>query len=741
VGRLAYNYELIDRKAENQMKAASNPKANMEEGNKDILSSKAENRNHYFFNLLTGTLVFLLFAWYLSANKSYPYYHIWDMDYITALDTVLIQSDMRPGQNCHPSFGMYLILNFSEKIAHYFGVLSAINLDELGSCLNPLSAMAELTDFVRLHSPFLALAIAGFLAMSLRRIFNISSAYSLLFFAVLGIQGSLLYHSCIIRSEFYSVFFWSISLFAVSIAVKSKDGIWRVIALLLTGVLLGLTFFTKIQSIFYVLIAPLFFIQLVFLFEEDQQEERPAITGKRVFTAISVSISNLLAFIILGVISYHTSIPRGVRTWAISFGIQPIAVAFFLGFFSLVALQLFLILRNKTNSDIFRMSSYLGLIASGFLGSFLLYFLLFTDAGASARHILLHFKLALLREPRSLNNPETSDYVPNLVSFIYSNIFTIIVVFGLNLFLLIGRLRGLIKISRKQIFFCLAGTAICFFNVAFATRSNIRDILWKEMVFSFLILFLIGIILKKAVRYRPLLVKCFSVLLAVIILVNFFYARDMPRRVDAEFSTYGWQKDKWTVRIYTGNQPKYASMISNIYNSSMLKVATSQAMYYKEIRRMSEFVFNNQDITLRNIGILFDGFSVWTADRDYKIVEAPQALRAHIVVDSASAEFRKKRPYRKEYVKKHRGFIDRYQKYSTAGQISVLTRSDLGVYIFVQPSDALDLLSKKMVRTPYKITVSNKKESIELVGLEIKDYCGISLDKLRNKYFFVIYKK
>jgi len=110
-----------------------------------------EQQKNAMFAVVFSAVIVLLLAWYVFISYDYPYYFIWDMDYVTCLDTVLIQSGLLPDHICHPCFGIYLPLFFSKKIAHFFGVLSALDLEELAGSLNPLAAMAELTDFVRLH--------------------------------------------------------------------------------------------------------------------------------------------------------------------------------------------------------------------------------------------------------------------------------------------------------------------------------------------------------------------------------------------------------------------------------------------------------------------------------------------------------------------------------------------------------------------------------------------------------------
>ena len=160
-----------------------------------------EQQKNTIFPVVFSAVVVLLLCWHVSISCNYPYYFIWDMDYITSLDTVLIQSGLLPDQMCHPSFGVYLPLFFSEKIAHLFDVVSALDLEDIAGSLNPLAAMAELTDFVRLHSPFLSVGIAVLLSMAMYLMFGMSRWYLFFFLVFLGTQESLAYHSIMVRTE------------------------------------------------------------------------------------------------------------------------------------------------------------------------------------------------------------------------------------------------------------------------------------------------------------------------------------------------------------------------------------------------------------------------------------------------------------------------------------------------------------------------------------------------------------
>ena len=367
------------------------------------------------FQIALPGAIILLLAWYITICCSYPYYFIWDMDYVTSLDTVLIQSKLLPDHICHPGFGMYLPLFFSEKIAHFFGVISIVNLEEIAGSLNPLAAMAELTDFIRLHSPFLSLGIAVFLSVAIHRFFGLSCWYLLFCLLFLGLQESLAYHSAMVRTELYSLFYWAAAVLTMVTAAKTTTAARRVIFLLLTGLLLGLSLLTKLQSLFYIA-GLLILTALVFsILRDSQQKTHSSITRRSALWILAVSLFNIISFLFLAVESYSTPIPRAIPTWASAFRITSMVVIFFSALLLLFTCQLILYLTNRINSDTFRFSCVLAVITAGFILSFALHFLLYSDAAMSLHYMLYNFKMMFLREPKLLKIPEPSVYLSNFL--------------------------------------------------------------------------------------------------------------------------------------------------------------------------------------------------------------------------------------------------------------------------------------------------------------------------------------
>jgi hypothetical protein len=214
----------------------------------------------------------------------------------------------------------------------------------------------------------------------------------------------------------------------------------------------------------------------------------------------------------------------------------------------------------------------------------------------------------------------------------------------------------------------------------------------------------------------------------------------MPDRIDANFNYYGWWQDRWFSNVYGQNQPKYRQIMQGKYNGTTMRVAESEATEHSQIRRVVNFVFKSQDITHRNIGIVFDGFSVWSTNLDYRITEAPPEMRGAILVDNSSIKPQRNTFFKEKDVRENSEYLDKFKSPPPGKQISVLTRRGLKIFLFVSANDIPSLVNGQITTTPYKITLQNSKQSIELQGLEINNYSEIPLDKITQKFFFVICK-
>ena len=682
--------------------------------------------------------VVLLLAWYILICCDYPYYFIWDMDYVTTLDTVLIHSGLLPDHLHHTGFGMYLFLFFSEKIAHFFDIVSVLDLREIGSSLNPLAGMAELTDFVRFHSPFLSIGIAVLLCTAIQVMSGISRWYFLFFLVILGTQESLAYQSSMVRTEFYSIFYWSVAVLTMTTAAKAGSSVGRCGWLLLTGLLLGLSLLTKIQSLFYVG-AFLLLLPLMFSILQDsrgQQYRDP--TRKGAYQILVLSFINIIVSVILGIAAQLTTVPEGIPKFASSFRITPISAFLLLALLALFLCQLFWCLTNKRSSAAFKYSSFFSIVVTGFILSFALHFLLYSDAALSLRYLLLDFKMMLLRNTIQLQS--LSACISDFLLYLHYNPVLFIVNIVLNLLLVLGYYFKFVRITRGQLIMCLLVTAVALVNILIGTRYMLRDIIWKELLLNFLSLFYFAILITRAVRYHRILAAVGCGLLIALFFVNCVHSRRIPDRIDANYNRYGWWEDRWFSEVYNYNQPKYRQIMQKKYNNITTSVAKTKAAEHRQIKRTVNFVFKNQDITHRNIGIVSEGFSVWSTDLDYRIAEIPPSMRGAILVDNASIKPQKNIFLKEECVRQDSECLDKFKSPSPQKRISVLSRHDLRIFLFVSPADVPHIAGDQIVPTDNKIILRNSNQSIELQGLEIRDYREIPLDKITQKFFFVICK-
>ena len=122
----------------------------------EILKSE---QNKYYLNIkntLFCLLGFLIFFFYLfNLTKTYPYYFSWDMNLAVTIDNLLLRSEKYSSLLAHPGFGMNLLLLLTTKILSIMGYLSVESLTDIALALDPISCVAELSQIIQLHSPFL----------------------------------------------------------------------------------------------------------------------------------------------------------------------------------------------------------------------------------------------------------------------------------------------------------------------------------------------------------------------------------------------------------------------------------------------------------------------------------------------------------------------------------------------------------------------------------------------------------
>lgn len=662
-----------------------------------------QNRSALVHALVISVLLSASVLLFLHVSRQYPYYFLWDMDATTAIDTVLVQSHELPSHINHPGFGMYLWLSLVHKAACALHYVSVLDLNDLSRSLNPLGGIVELTVFVKDNSAFLAAAISIVLWASVVLLFEVPlwiSPFILLFFIS---QGNLFYHASMIRSEFYGVFYWCASVLCAAWASQGGSQRGRRIPILLAGVFLGLCYTTKFQGVLCVLLLPVFL--LFFLRTDGEKQPWQERDTRRI-----LSLANLLLFGALLVGAARVIVPPELVTFEANYGLSIVGCVFILIFIGLWISNV----------------SVLNLLFSGFLLSFLLHFLIYSDLKLSLELLLLDAKMVFMRpignwnaalDPCSLWGSLASRpliYAPNLILGLYACCVA----------------------KKQQRLLLVLSLLMIYLNVAIQ-RQALRDFIWTEtpVLFSSAV-FLFYLSVKKQAMGQWLALA----VLVGLIGANIVYALPMPLRVDANFNIYGWQRDWWVPGVYAGHI-KYKSIMLGRYGHAFEDPRRVAAKKFSDDfvtrRRTAQFVFPNQTITQRNLGPLSRGFPVWTDAPQIILGDLPAALEGSTVVDSRNLGTANTF-FKSSEVSRHSDVPEKFNPVRRDGIIAVLTRSDLDVHLFVFPEDVAAIQDSRIRPTGLTVTLGDSKTTHMLKGMAVTSYSEIPKARLGRPFFFVI---
>jgi len=669
----------------------------------------------------------------VSVANQYPYYFAWDMDLTVTEDCILIHSGLLPDLIVHPATSMYLLLHPSLEAAHALGLVSVLSLDELAHSLNPLSGAAELTSYIRLHSPLLAMGVVLLLWGALVLVFRPAPVWRLLLLITLGTQASLLFHAALVRSSLYAVFFWSAAVCLAALAAvcqrPRRGRVWLVLA----GVAMGLSVMAKIQAVFCVVAVPLVYLLARPALGDDNGAARPSAMAPRAVCALSLGLAVVVASLLFA--AYRTPVPQGVSRWNSAFGVTPQGAALVVGALALAAGQLALARRKATEGYAFQVSAALSLMLLGFVASFALVFLFFRDPAQSFRYVCLTVKMLFLRQMHDA----AADYGAGPLGvgkLFFLNAPAPFVLHGLCTALLL--FRGLRSPRLGQAFWALPLSALAGLAALLGARAILRDLIWVETLVNFLSLTYVFVVLrdlKGPSRMRWLWPV--AAMVVALALSNVVANAGMPARIDAHYNNYGWQDDPWLTHVYRHNQTRYGDLMEARYEMGR-DVAKRQAMRHKEIRRAVDYVFPNQRLTHRNIGTVAEGFPVWSDALGWRISAFPESLREATVVDNGPVALRRHSLFRKNKVQGTSEDINKVKRVDRADHLAMLARADLRILLFVHEQDAAGLAGDKLVPCDDRITVSDGEETATLVAFEAFSYVEVMVGEIERPFFTVV---
>lgn len=677
---------------------------------------------YVLFFISSFVLGALYFFW---MHFRYPFYFIWDMDQTTTVDLLLLHSGEIPDHINHTGFGMYFLMKYISLAAYYFGGISVISLSDLREAVEPVLGVAELTSFLRKLSPILILGTIAIIWSSLTKICT-SFKYSVAILVTFLTSSSFLYHSAFIRSELYSIFFFSISLFFVMKAALLRPHqarCWQV-WVLISGIFASISYFTKFQGLFYLIYLPILYYGI-----KENRNTEGAATAEITLNPKSVRLicfTNLIfcLFFLLGSYFRHE---QGA-TFTLDFSINLIGVGY-------LVFNLILLAENLLRPRLPLSINFIHLFLFGFHLGILCHFLMFLNPGQSLKYLLLDAKMIFYR------NNYYGNYagLAAIGNFFRSFIETVkqLPFLFLGFFLTSTVSIYLAKNRRLKILGFLL-FLVTLLNAIVATRGILRDVLWFEILTTITVIIFILQILGRAKNWRYSAGAFFIFLF--IIIGNIYKSSSIPLDTDANFNNYGWQVVRTFFPVY--EQKNFLSIMEMKYplKEQRLSATLIRSMKnFSEHMRVASYTFLNQKITAKNLGYFYyrapiDPLGYW------RMTEFSPELSNAILIDN----FYLPRSSRSLAPDAATGSGEGYTKirYRSGNEIAILNRDDYSVFLFM-PQEQLKALGKPPYTKPsnFQVTIRGIDRKEVISAIEIENFIEID-PKIYSKIgFFAILPK
>lgn len=658
------------------------------------------------------------FAAYLWWHFQYPFYFIWDMDHTVLVDTVLIQSGKWPVHLHHPGFGLYLPLKWSHFFSYLFGFTSIFNIADMEASVGPILGVAELTDYLRIHSPLAASGIVLLLWRTITLQFSLSGWKELALFVLLAVQASLFYHSTMIRTELYAVFWWALALYAFTRSTRAATDRRAAVWVGAGGLFLALCLLSKIQAIIYLAAAAV----LLALFRAHSGGGAGADTWAAPRLR-KLSAANL-AFALFLIIGAALRRPYGA-TFTGSYNINFVGVGFVMINLALFA-QAWGYLPSRLREAGGRWLAPATLVMSGFLLGFLLHFTMYANPGTSYRYMLLDAKMVFFRNSLGASL-ELSGYVQNLAGFVarHPALYSV-----LALFLALFALR---RPPRNQLFLVGAAFLVAFLSAFYGSRNYLRDLLWAETLVLFLVLFLAAWL--SSTESKGLRTLVGAGLLVVLAGSCASIAR-LRSDLDANYNHYGWAWQRMFDGTYYEGHLQFAPSLHARYGHAPSRRATfRQALQYREVRRAAAFVVANGRIDMKALGLAEVGQPVFAADPGARIEDLPEALRGGILIDAREVRLDSKRFFEDKYVNDLAEALNKRRAQGLPDAYSLLPRDDLQVFVVAEAGANLD---PALYEPAGDVRLQLATGPLSLRAWRLKAYVAQPKERLGARHFLVV---
>lgn len=703
--------------------------------------------------LVCGILFAGLLVAYLASSLHYPYYLLWDGDFVPVLDTLLIGNGQLPAHVHHPALGVYLILVPLTHLGHALGIMSTTSLGDLHTAINPFPCVAELITQLRLVFPFLVLVLVIGLWLTLETTFRPGMLASLAILLFLGIQEAFFFDASMIRSELVSVLAWSLALLSLALAAATGAPGRKALLLLAGGLLLGLAFMTKVQSMVFVVIAALFYLLL-----ESFHGHAGYVPSKKLSAAfLLLSASVFLGFTVLFFAAWRQPVPcaRFQNDWDSYFWAGYYGVEFtrwrgaglpaLCVLLAILVAQGALLYLRRSASLAYRLCLLATLLATGFTAAFLLHFLLYRDPAQGWHYLLTNFKVMFFRDRRHFE-PTTLNYNRlDLQAMAWHFRYVLIVhaaVLGLAVLL---RLVRVLRAAWTALGLMCALSGLAVINTCFLLRYADNDMIWLQSVFNFLTLAYALFIVRTACRLRAPILACCCTLLAVVFVADAAEVGTIHRRIDANFNFFGW-KDTWLMQGIFGGHKEYDQLVKGFYaTDGMRDEGLRQARNVSYNRRLANFVLQNQSVPATRLGVVSSGFPLWCDDLGWRITAFSPDLEAALTVDSGSLPRKPFAFYDKDSVRKVHNYPEKFRAPEDADTLVLMNRADTDTYVFVEEDDREAVLRAiNDYRFPIgeatgkTIEAAKDGEHRTLHGILILNYAELPLAAVKHPFSVVL---
>lgn len=577
--------------------------------------------------------VALLALLYAHIRQQVPFFHAWDMDWTTALDVLVIQSGGLPDHVNHPGFAMYLLLTWSHRAAFALDQVSFLDLEDVRQAGNPIVGAAELTEYLRAHSPLVLVvlvlaqvfALAGVARMAgvrgdaLRGSWARSGLFPLLVLLLVGVQEGVLFHAGLIRSEVYAVLFWCLALVAGVAALRARTRRTSALRFGLCGLFLAVSWTTKLQGL--LLIAWLLLLLLVLRELGWSRSPILALEPARGRFRLLPGVALLAPAVLLILGASRAVAQPGMATFVESYSANSAALLLLAAFSAPLVLASFQ-----------RRLPALDALLAGALGAALLHLLIYADLRTGLDYLLLDAKMLLFRTNyQSLDRLDPLRALTRLAeeaaaapgAFVVHGCLLALAVRGLRS----RRLEGWVLLAELGL--------LC--HIGLATRSTANDAIWSRLPLGVWTVILAITVLARP-RSTPTRVAGVFGLLALALLAQ---AREAlaPAPPNVRALEYNWQVERWLEGVYSDGDG-YAQLIAvkadPADRDEWGRVAAALARDWAQTNRdLRHTLFNQPGASLRDLTTAHEGF-VLPHDDGARLVAVPTALRGGFLVRPAA---------------------------------------------------------------------------------------------------------